>query len=53
MSPMNMYNNVFDLQMWFLLQWHFMPYYAIGKQDEWKQWVGSSLNGWKDYSICR
>lgn len=45
----------FDLGLWFMLQYHFMPNYIIGKQDEWKDWVGVSLNGWKpnNFSICK
>jgi len=42
-----------DLYAWFWLQAWFMPYYVISKQEEWKDWVGTSLNGWKAYSICR
>ncbi len=43
----------FDLCIWMMLQYHYMPNYMIGKQDEWKEWVGSSLNGWRHYSICK
>ncbi len=43
----------FDLYVWMMLQYHYMPNYMIGKQDEWKEWVGSSLNGWRHYSICK
>lgn len=45
----------FDLGVWFMLQYYYMPHYLIGKQDEWSNWVGSSLNGWgpNAFSICR
>jgi hypothetical protein len=46
-------NNVMDMYAWMFVQAWFMPYYVIGKQDEWKQWVGSSLNGWKTGNICK
>lgn len=49
----NLFEQAMDLYAWFFLQGWFMPYYVIGKQDEWKGWVGSSLNGWKSYTICR
>lgn len=49
----NPFEEAMNLYAWFWLQGWFMPYYVIGKQDEWKDWVGSSLNGWKHYSICR
>ncbi len=46
---------LFDLGTWFMLQYCYMPHYIIGKQDEWQDWVGSSLNGWgpNKFSICR
>jgi hypothetical protein len=44
---------IMDMYVWFWLQGWFMPYYVIGKQDEWKDWVGSSLNGWKHFNICK
>ena len=47
------YGQWFDLGIWFMLQSHYMPNYIIGKQDEWKDWVGSSLNGWKTFNICK
>jgi hypothetical protein len=46
-------NNFMDLYAWMFVQAWFMPHYMIGKQDEWKQWVGSSLNGWKTGNICK
>ena len=39
-----------DLWVWFFLQNHYMPNYIIGKHDEWKDWVGCSLNGLKTIS---
>jgi hypothetical protein len=49
----NALDNVFDLQIWFFLQMYYWPYYAIGKQDDWKDWVGSSLNGWRVSNLCK
>jgi hypothetical protein len=49
----NLPNEVMDLYAWFWLQAWFMPHYIIGKQDNWKDWTNSSLNGWKSFSICR
>ena len=46
-------NNLMDMYAWFWLQAWFMPHYVIGKQDEWKDWVGSSLNGWRVGNICK
>lgn len=48
-------NRYFDLYVWFMVQGHFFPHYLIGKQDEWKDWVGSSTNGWgpNAFSICK
>ena len=45
----------FDLGLWFMLQYHYWPHYVIGKQDAWRDWVGSSLNGWgpNTFSICK
>lgn len=45
-------NNVFDFNVWFMLQAYYWPFYALGKQDEWKDWVGSTLNGWRIKSPC-
>lgn len=47
------YNDLFDFNVWLILQWHYMPAYLIGKQDEWKDWVGSSLNGWRVSNLCK
>jgi len=48
-----MIDRYFDLCVWFWLQGYFMPFYIIGKQDEWGQWIStSSLNGIKG-NICR
>jgi hypothetical protein len=49
----NTVEHMLDLYAWFWLQAWFMPHYIIGKQDTWKEWVGSSLNGWKVGNICR
>ena len=46
-------DDVLDLYVWFWLQAWFMPHYVIGKQDEWKDWVGSSLNGWRVSNLCK
>lgn len=45
----------FDLYVWFILQNHYVPNYIIGKQDEWKEWVGSNLSSWgpNSFSIYR
>lgn len=54
MAPIEQHqNNLFDLFVWSMLQWYYWPHYIIGKQDEWKDWVGSSLNGWRHYTICK
>lgn len=47
------YYRWFDLQILTALELWFYPYYVLGKQDAWSQWIGSSLNGWKDFNICR
>ena len=53
-NPIEQYaGNLMDLYVWFWLQGWFMPHYVIGKQDEWKDWVGCSLNGWKHFNICK
>jgi hypothetical protein len=54
-NPFVLTNDIIDLYVWFLVQGWFMPHYVIGKQDEWKEWVGSSTNGWgpNSFSICR
>lgn len=52
-NPFVLANDVMDLYAWFWLQAWFMPHYVIGKQDDWKDWVGSSLNGWKHFNICK
>jgi hypothetical protein len=52
-NPIDQFNVMFDLYVWFFLQTWYMPNYVIGKQDEWKDWVGSSLNGWKSFNICK
>ena len=49
----NSLDQTFDLYVWFGFQIWFMPFYVLGKQDEWKEWVGSSLNGWKVMNICK
>jgi hypothetical protein len=41
-----------DLYVWFFIQAWFMPHYIISKQDDWKEWVGFSLNGRKAGNIC-
>ena len=46
-------NNSMDLYAWFFVQAWFMPYYVIGKQDEWKTWTNTSLNGFKTFNICK
>lgn len=50
-----MIDRYFDLQVWMFLQMWYMPHYVIGKQDEWKDWIGSSLNGWgpNNFSLCK
>jgi hypothetical protein len=52
-NPLDYAGDVMDLYTWFWIQGWFMPYYILGKQDTWKEWVGSSLNGWKVGNICR
>jgi hypothetical protein len=52
-NPFLFVDNAMDLYTWFWIQAWFSPYYVIGKQDEWKDWVGSSLDGWHHYSICK
>jgi hypothetical protein len=42
-----------DLYAWMYVQMWFMPYYIIGKQDEWKAWTNSSLNGWRASNLCK
>lgn len=42
-----------DFQVWLFLQWYYMPHYVIGKQDQWKEWAGSSLNGWRSSNLCK
>jgi len=49
----NKIEEVLDLQIWCFLQAWFMPYYIIGKQDEWKKWASVSLNGIKSYNLCK
>lgn len=44
---------IVDLYAWFWLQAWFMPYYVIGKQDQWKEWANSSLNGWRISNMCK
>ena len=46
-------NKVMDLYAWMFVQAWFMPYYMIGKQDEWKQWTNVSLNGWRMSNLCK
>lgn len=37
-----------DTSVWMMLQYQFMlPAYMIKKNDNWNEWLGSSLNGWK------
>lgn len=52
-NPVDYAGNVMDLYVWFWLQGWFMPFYVIGKQDEWKDWVGSTLNGWRVSNLCK
>jgi len=49
----NKIEEALDLQMWFLLQAYFMPYYIIGKQDEWKTWTNLTLNGARWSNLCK
>ncbi len=49
----NPVEQVLDFYTWLWLQGWFMPYYVIGKQDEWKDWVGSTLNGWRVSNLCK
>ena len=49
----NPIDRMIDLYAWFWLQAWFMPHYVIGKQDEWKDWVGSTLNGWRVSNLCK
>jgi len=44
---------LFDFNVWLFLQWYYMPAYMLGKQDEWKEWVGVSLNGWRGSNFCK
>jgi hypothetical protein len=46
-------NNIFDLNVWFMLQLFYWPHYVIGKQDEWQKWSKISLNGIKGFNICK
>ena len=46
-------NTTMDMYAWLWLQAWFMPHYVIGKQDEWKDWVGSTLNGWRVSNLCK
>jgi hypothetical protein len=52
-NPFDLSNDVMDLYMWFWLQAWFMPHYIIGKQDQWKEWTNSSLNGWRVSNLCK
>ena len=50
----NPFETMLDIYSWFWLQAWFMPYYVIGKQDEWKDYFhGVTLNGVKSFNICR
>ena len=42
-----------DFQVWLFLQYYYMPNYVMGKQDEWKQWATSSLNGFRISNLCK
>ena len=53
LTKSNPIDQLMDMYTWFWIQGWFMPYYIIGKQDEWKDWVGSSLDGWGINSICK
>jgi hypothetical protein len=47
-------NNLMDFYAWMFVQTWFMPYYLIGKQDEWKEYFhGVTLNGIKSSNLCR
>lgn len=47
------FSDLFDLNVWLMLQVYFWPNYAIGQQDQWRNWIGSNLNGWKQFSLCQ
>jgi hypothetical protein len=49
----NKIEEALNLQVWFFLQAWFMPYYIIGKQDEWKGWAHTTLNGWRGSNLCK
>ena len=50
----NPFDTILDMYGWFWLQGWFMPYYVIGKQDEWKDYFTSvTLNGLKPINLCR
>jgi hypothetical protein len=46
-------NNIMDLYAWMFVQTWFMPYYMLGKQDEWKKWMITSPNGIWAGNICK
>ena len=52
-NPIELSNDLMDLYMWFWLQAWFMPHYIIGKQDQWKDWTNSTLNGWRVSNLCK
>ncbi len=47
------YDNFLDFHAWLFLQWYYMPYYVLGKQDEWKSWTNTTLNGWRISNLCK
>lgn len=49
----NIPDNIFDFQVWLMLQMYYWPHYLISKQDEWRDWVGFSLNGWRTSNLCK
>ena len=43
----------FDLQVLLFVDLWFHPYYVLGKQDEWKEWTNTTLNGWYFPNLCK
>lgn len=52
-QPNKLLEEILDLPVWFFLQAWYWPYYVIGKQDQWREWMPVSLNGIKSFNICR
>jgi len=49
----NPWESWFDLQVLFFVDLWFSPYYVLGKQDEWKEWTNTTLNGWCLPNLCK